>query len=342
VAHAQLHLTMFFHAQLGRGIRTVGFCGVAIFLCARPTESAPARGSKVRAACAIAYKSALDLESKAQLVQAKETFATCMKAACGAVRQRCAARHAQLDADIPSVIPVVTDESGAARSDVQVTMDGVVLTSELDGRPLPVDPGLHAFEFATNAGVLATKKVLIVQGERNRAISVEFGSADKRGAKRSAADVPPADHNGEEATERTEPSPERKAPIKEPAPVASAADEPAPPRSSGGGPGAAPYLLGVVGVAGLGAYGAFTYWGKKDNQLLSQCSPNCAPSSLEHIRKLYLVADISLGVGVAALGAATWIALSSGSSKEKPSEAAYVVDVTPTRSGAYATVSGKF
>ncbi len=335
---------MFDRAQPGPGIRIAGVFGIAIFLCARPTESAPSRGSKVRAACTIAYKSALDLESKAQLRQAKETFATCMKAACGAVRPRCASRYAQLDTDIPSVIPIFTDESGAARSDVQVTMDGVPLTSELDGRPVAVDPGLHAFAFATDGGVLATKKVLIVQGERNRPISVEIGSPDKRGAKRSAAEaapLAPAERSGEESTERTEPSPERKAPPKEPAPVASA-DEPAAPPSSGGGAGAAPYLFGVVGVASLGAYGAFTYWGKKDNQLLSECSPNCSPASLEHIRKLYLVADISLGVGVAALGAATWFALSSGSSKEKPREAAYVVDVTPTRSGAFATVSGSF
>jgi hypothetical protein len=265
-----------------------------------------------------------------------------MRAACGAVRQKCAARYAQLEADIPSVIPIVTDASGAPRSDVQVTIDGVVLTSELDGRPLPVDPGLHAFAFATDAGVLATKKVLIVQGERNRPISIDMGATDARNAKRSTSidvtSAAPIEANGE-AQERSEPVPERKKPTKEPT-VAATVDPPAKTESSGGS--AAPYLLGTVGVASLGAYGAFTYWGKKDNQLLSQCSPNCSPASLEHIRKLYLVADISLGVGVVALGAATWIALSSGSSKEKPNEAAYVVDVKPTPSGAYATVSGSF
>ncbi len=104
----------------------------------------------------------------------------------------------------------------------------------------------------------------------------------------------------------------------------------------------APYLLGGFGLASLGAYGMFTYWGKKDNDLLSRCAPDCSPASLDHIRKLYLVADISLGVGVVALGAATWVALSSGSSKEKPTETAYVVDVKPTPSGAFATVSGSF
>jgi hypothetical protein len=55
---------------------------------------------------------------------------------------------------------------------------------------------------------------------------------------------------------------------------------------------------------------------------------------------MYLVADISLGVGVLALGAATVVVLTSGSSKKK--EAAYAVDVQPRPSGAFATVSGSF
>jgi hypothetical protein len=101
-------------------------------------------------------------------------------------------------------------------------------------------------------------------------------------------------------------------------------------------------MLGGLGVVGLGSYGLFTYWGKKDNELLATCSPNCPASSVEHIRKLYLVADISLGVGIVTLGAATIVALSSGPSKEKTKSSAYSVDVSPSRSGAFATVSGSF
>jgi hypothetical protein len=337
---------MFCPARFVERATRLGLCGLAIFLCARPTESAPAKASKQRTACANAYKSALQLESDAHLRQAKDAVGACMKAACGSVRPKCAALLARLETDIPSVIPVVTDTSGAPRSNVEVTVDGEVLTSELDGRPLPVDPGLHAFSFATDGGVLATKKVMIVQGERNRPIAIEMGAQEKRGAKRSGAtDLPsitPPDKSGDEPTERTEPTPERKRTTRELAPASPTADEPPPkPESSGGS--AAPYLFGTLGVVGLGAFGAFTYWGKKDNELLAACSPNCSPSSVDHIRKLYLAADISLGVGVVALGTATILALSSGgSSKEKPAEAAYVVDVHPTPSGAFASLSGAF
>jgi hypothetical protein len=32
-------------------------------------------------------------------------------------------------------------------SDVRVTVDGRELTTRLDGRPIPIDPGKHAFHF---------------------------------------------------------------------------------------------------------------------------------------------------------------------------------------------------
>src|SRR5256885_1377897 len=160
------------------------------------------------------------------------------------MRQECIRRFAQLGNDIPSVIPVVTDAAGSPRVDVQVTMDGELLTSRLDGRSLPVDPGVHEFTF----------------------------SAD------------------------------------------------------GGGTGA-----------------AFILWGRKDNSELATCSPVCQTSNLDHIRTMYLVGDIALGAGIAALGVSTVLFATGGSSKEKaPAQTAYSFDVQPTRSGAFATVSGKF
>jgi hypothetical protein len=329
-AHVQLHLSMFDPSRLVKPEVRLGLCGLAIFLCARPTESAPAKGSKERAACAAGYESAQQLESASRLRQAKDTFAACMRAACTSVQAKCAANFTRLESDIPTVIPIVTDASGEARSNVQVTIDGVVLATELDGRALPVDPGLHVFSFAEGGDALGTKKVLIVQGEHDRAISIEVSSPEKHAASAST----PADATPPPSTDRPEPAP---APKKEIA--APAAEGSAPEPTAGGGAAVAPLLLGSLGLAGVGAYGALTYLGKKDNE---PCSPSCSAASLDRSRKLFLAADISLGVGVAALGAATWIAFASGSSKARPNEAAYAIDVTPTRSGAFASVTGSF
>ncbi len=38
----------------------------------------------------------------------------------------------------------------------------------------------------------------------------------------------------------------------------------------------------------------------------TECSPNCLPATVTHVKTLYLASDIALGVGVAALAAAFW------------------------------------
>jgi hypothetical protein len=88
-------------------------------------------------------------------------------------------------------------------------------------------------------------------------------------------------------------------------------------------------------------------WGRKDNEQLAQCAPYCAPESVDHVRKVYLAADISLGVGIAALGtAATWLILGGSSSSppkgEQTSKPRYVVDVRPSPAGGFATFTGTF
>jgi hypothetical protein len=93
------------------------------------------------------------------------------------------------------------------------------------------------------------------------------------------------------------------------------------------------YLMLASGVVGLGGYGVLTYWGRSDNAKLADCTPNCSPASVEHIRKLYLAANISLGVGVAALVTGVVLRMRNHS---------YQVEVHPSKGGAVATVSRAF
>src|SRR5438105_4198057 len=95
-------------------------------------------------ACLTAFRAAEASEQAGRLRVAKERLFLCAQPLCArAIRRQCALRFAQLDADIPSVVPVVQDEAGTPRADVQVAVDGEPLTSHLDGRALPVDPGTH-------------------------------------------------------------------------------------------------------------------------------------------------------------------------------------------------------
>jgi hypothetical protein len=152
-------------------------------------QVASADGGKVapapsKNACMTSYKSAMDREQSGHLREARELLMACSKRTCGrSLAQQCAAKFTELDtSEIPSVAPRITDSAGAPRVDVKVTMDGELLASRLDGQPLPVDPGLHEFSFSTDGGFFAKQQVMILQGERNRPISVSLHAPQRAAA----------------------------------------------------------------------------------------------------------------------------------------------------------------
>jgi hypothetical protein len=292
-----------------------------------PIESA-AKGH-APAACKSAYDSGLDAQARGHLRQAREYMQSCAKAACGAgYLKKCTAEAARLESVIPMVAPVITDESGTPVLDGQVSVDGEPLTSQLDGRTYPIDPGLHEFSFSSGGAVLATQKIVIVQGQRGP-VSISVHMPAKSAAKPSAPSTP--------AVAKEE---ETKA-------ASETASESA---SSPRGPSAAKLLLpslvvGTIGAGTLAAAVLVDIWGNNDNSLLvSRCKPNCPPSSAEHIHTLYTTADILFGTGVVALGVSTWLFVLSRDTEAAPPSprTAYVLDVKPTLSGAVGTISGTF
>jgi len=102
----------------------------------------------------------------------------------------------------------------------------------------------------------------------------------------------------------------------------------------------------VTGVAALGAAALMTYWGRNDNDMLTQCAPTCPSDQVAHIRSMYRAADISVGIGVAALAGSYLVyALTRPTDAKKPrpsSETALRLDLQPAKAGAVAAVSGRF
>jgi hypothetical protein len=140
----------------------------------------PVWGAEEARTCRSAYDKAQDLERSSRLIEAKESLQSCARPRCGRrLQQVCAAKFSLIESDIPSVVLLVTDGTGAPRVDVGVKMDGAPLATEIDGRALPVDPGLHEFSFSTIDGVFATRKVLVGQGQRNRPIEVSSDAPRK-------------------------------------------------------------------------------------------------------------------------------------------------------------------
>lgn len=76
-----------------------------------------------------------------------------------------------------------------------------------------------------------------------------------------------------------------------------------------------PYVLGGVGVVGLGM---FTYFGLHGRSIQSDlddrgCKPGCPKDEADEMDRSYLIANVSLVVGLAALGGATYFYFSERS-----------------------------
>jgi hypothetical protein len=326
---------MFYSYFISR-IACVASCGVAVLY----TGAAHAQ------TCASSYKDAQDKEKVGHLVEARELYSSCAKQTCGQfLLNECTTRHARLDSDIPSVVLVATHKSGKPYLHVQVTLDGEPFASGLDGRSLQVDPGPHEFVFTTKNGVLATEKVLILQGDRNRRILASLPRKPRAEADADVALPTETETTHDEATDLAPHALTRQ--------PSSAPTEPPKEEPHSKGVPALSWVLGGVAVLGGGSYAVFSSWGKKDNQVLQeQCAPACQQSSVDRVKQRFLVADISLGVGVAALGGAFLAYALRGSSEEpspemrqagkRPERAALAVDVHPTQAGAVASFSGSF
>lgn len=92
------------------------------------------------------------------------------------------------------------------------------------------------------------------------------------------------------------PTPPRPAPVEEPT---ASPSRPVP---------VAAWIAGGVGVLGLAGFATFGALGVSD-RASSGCGVGCSQSQKDHVDGELRAADISLGVGVVALGIATWIYL---------------------------------
>jgi hypothetical protein len=422
--------------QFSRPALRIGARLTTAFLAALVVWSLPRSSeAKENLLCMNSYKQGKLLQKAVRLHQAKEAMLRCTRINCSpALRKECMFILEKLEQDAPTVVLDVTDDRGNPVTNVRVTMDGRPLVSRIDGRALPVDPGFHEFVFE-NAGVIfAKEKAVILQGQRNRAISANLVWRRKPGeepvqqaaaalpppSRRRVVDAPPSPVQAAPPVQA--PSPVQAAPpaqvarVAPPPPIAPPPPAPPPPpratpslakaavkvgtpRPSSPPPAdravpaaaeqsppsaprsirarrparAAPapafesslsaepdeenpltntrYLLAGVGLAGLGGAALLTYWGRKDNQLLSSCSPNCSKKSVDHIKGLYLASNIAAGVGAVALAAWAYDMMFSAPARSPESDSepelaarglGYHLQFQPLPSGGFAGFSGSF
>lgn len=260
--------------------------------------------------CATAYEKAQEQRSEQRLREARHTLEACVAPTCSEfVRTECGRWLVEVESSLPSVV-LAAKKDGKEVEAVRVSYDGQPLVEVLDGKAVSIDPGPHTLTFEAVGAEPISMKLVFREGEKNRLITAQLG-----GVETLATPSQPV--------------------------AASTATEPVTTKSSNwlpyglGGLG----VLGVVGFAVLGAVGNSEL---KDRE--RTCAPKCNDSDVSSVRMKYVLADVSLGVGVVSIGVASYLFFTTPRNPQRHAaiRPASDVDVRFLKDGGYASMRVTF
>ena len=295
--------------------------------------------------CSDAYVDGQSLSNEGKLLAARDAYASCLDPSCPAqFRTDCARWLEELNERVPTIGLVVRGADGNDAPDAVVYIDGERIDDWV-GKQLEVDPGQHTIK--VELGPRSAEVPLIaVAGDRARKVEVTL----------VAPTLPPA-----------------------PAPAPAPAPPPPPPpkQSADKGHPVAAYVLGVVGVGALAAFAGLAIVGKMEADTYNDVSadfdgdgvaggwdgvstpdeargcaetrdasgntaPNCPSDLVDSTRLKFIIADVSLGVGIVAIGVAAGLFLDHHLNDPEPGEAAVRVQIQGLPGGGVGGVTVDF
>jgi hypothetical protein len=280
------------------------------------TAESKAATLESKKACIELHEQAQILRRTGKLLEARQALLICSQETCPpAVQVDCADWRDQVSSSVPSVV-IKAKVGNNDDFSVRVSIDGQAASSALDGTPISLNPGPHAFRFERLPFEPIDQDVLLVEGEQRRVLSVTFG-----------------------------------APVPEPSPVPGSeigsvrADEyrPVPPLA---------FVLGGVALLGAGGFTGFGLWGKSQQRSLeSSCQPVCTDAEVRPVRTKFILADASLATAIVATTVGAFVYIGRPSQRRaspEPEPAAsgsaprMAVLLTPSSSGAAWSLRGEF
>lgn len=274
--------------HVARAIRFAATSAVALAIIATMT---PAWGD-ARTECVTASEKAQQARNAGRLSEAREQLAICGRAECPKLIQSdCTNWMSEVIAVLPTVIPAAKDRKGRDLIDVKVLLDGKVVSETIDGKPFPVDPGVHVFKFETKGAPPIDEKIVVKQGEKNRIVTVTFAigeEADGGAKKPGPIDV------GRDSDRRDD---------------------------DRGGHRSPPIAAFIVGGLGLAALGTALYINLDANadarKLRDECAPKCNPADVDDVEQRRIIAGVTAAAGGALLiaGVVLFFVHNSGDSR---------------------------
>jgi hypothetical protein len=265
-----------------------------------------ATGARAADPCMSAPVEGQKLQRAGKLLQALDRFGQCARNSCPReIVQDCTGWAEAVEHAVPSVVAAARDAQGRDLIDVQVAIDGQPAVP-LTARAIELDPGPHHFVFSTAGNANVERDALLREGEKNREILATFGVVATAAVSPAPAPPPPADVE----TDR-------------PVPLGA-------------------WIAGGVAVAAFGVFGVAGAIGVSERSSDGCGSASGCPASQKSgVDSLFRVADVGLGVGVVALGVATWLYLTRPSVAPGGSPSA-AFDLRPQPGGAVATFGATF
>lgn len=129
-------------------------------------------------ACIKAYEQTQILRKSSKPREARDEAAKCAESSCpGVLAKDCVKWISELDEAIPTVVFEAKSATGEALTNVKVSADGKKLVDKLDGKPVPLDPGPHAFKFEAEGGKTMDAEATLKDGEKAHKVAVTFPPA---------------------------------------------------------------------------------------------------------------------------------------------------------------------
>ena len=284
---------------------------VALVVVSSASRSARADDNKMQ--CVQSYEDAQKLRQEGKLRASRAELVKCTSESCPpSLRKDCGPWLREVDDALPSVVLGARSPDGRDLTDVRVFFDGAPLVGQIDGRAVAIDPGVHVFRFEASGLTPVEERVVVREGQKLRSVQITFASAQP------AAPPPPS---------TTTSPPEAPADASRPVPIPS-------------------YALGGVGLVALGGFAYFALDGLSKKSDLDRCRPSCQAGDVDAAKRSFLVGDVSLAVGVVALGAAAYFfftrPIAGPSAGSASGAAAPRIDIGVVHGGAVAAVRGSF
>lgn len=259
--------------------------------------TAPLVRADDKQACLAASEKAQQLRNEGKLSAAREELLVCGRAECPKlVQQDCTQWMSEVLQILPTIVPGAKDRRGRDLVDVKVSVDGALVAESIDGKAVPIDPGVHTLRFEAAGAPAVEEQVVVKQGEKNRIVTVTLAIGEE-----------PAS-----AKEGTAPASE---PERSSAPIAA-------------------YVVGGLGLAALGAALYVQLDANGDaRDLRETCAPRCAQSDVDDLETRYNIARVTAAVGGAALIAGVVLFILHGSGGSKASKASLPLSVHPVGAG---------